>query len=119
MPEPLRILYALAAQDQYVFGGIETYGRELMAGMAARGHAVDVLDTTPAVVYRNRRVSDYLPPGGFRRRYYLWKRTPYEDWRYHTILYRQSSKLTAVLRPTVLHALHLHTYGAIAGSRVP
>jgi len=44
---------------------------------------------------------------------------PYEDWRYHTILYRQAAKLTSAFRPDVLHAMHLHSYGAIAGSRAP
>jgi glycosyltransferase involved in cell wall biosynthesis len=115
----LRIVYALADQDRFAHGGIETYGRELMAGMAARGHAVEVLDTTPSVVYQARRAIDWLPPRGFRRRYYMWKRTSYEDWQYHSVLARLSAKQTAEFGATVLHAMHLHSYGAIAGSRVP
>ena len=117
--KPLRILYALEAHHGPIHGGIETYGRELMAAMAARGHTIDVLDTTASAVYREERLIDSWPRPGFRHTYYLWKRLPLEDWRYHTILSRQASQLTSGFRPDVMHALHLHTYGAIAGSRSP
>jgi glycosyltransferase involved in cell wall biosynthesis len=117
--KPLRILFALAAQEGHAYGGIETYGRELMAGMAARGHAIEVLDTTPSAVYGEPHGANWWPATGFRRRYYLWKRTSYEDWRYHTILYRKAAKLASAFRPDVLHSLHLHSYGAIAGSGTP
>ena len=100
-------------------GGIEAYGRQLIDGIAARGHTVEIVEAAPDVVYRNLRLEDYWPSAAFSRRYYYWRRTPSEDYRYHRALQRHAKAITRSFQPDVVHSLHLHWYGGILGADAP
>ncbi len=115
----MRILYVGSARNLTSPGGIETYGRELIKGMAARGHEVACLDTSPDDVATDGRLQDYWPAGSFRQRYYFRRRFPHEDFRFHMALRRRAARMTAAFRPDLVHALHTYPFGAIVDSRVP
>ena len=115
----MRILYVASARNFNSPGGIETYGRELMKGIAGRGHSVECLETTPDLIAADRRLADYWPAPAFRQRYYLRRRFPHEDYRFHMALRRRASRMTAAFRPDVIHALHSYPLGAVIDAHQP
>jgi phosphatidylinositol alpha-1,6-mannosyltransferase len=118
-PVPLRLLYVSSAGNLADNGGIETYGRELIRGMADRGHQVELVDASPASVSRDIGVSDFWPRRPFRRKYFFWRRFPHEDYRYHSALRRRSRAVIRAFQPDVVHSLHLYPWGAIVDGQVP
>ena len=115
----MRILYTAGAKNLDNPGGIETYGRELMKGIAGRGHVVECVETGADVVAADRRIWDYWPAPAFRQRYYVRRRFPHEDLRFHMALRRRAQRARAAFRPDITHALHLYPLGAIVGAREP
>jgi phosphatidylinositol alpha-1,6-mannosyltransferase len=112
----LRLLYV--SPPTGALGGIETYSRDLAAAMADAGHEVEIVETgRPASTSLDLR--NYLPPAELRQRYYLWRRTDYEDVRYQTSLYRRTRAVARAFRPHVVHALHVHPCGAVLGVDAP
>jgi phosphatidyl-myo-inositol dimannoside synthase len=115
----LRILYVAGARNLDNPGGIETYGRELIKGISGRGHVVEYFETAAEVVAADRRIRDYWPAPAFRQRYYLRRRFPHEDLRFHMALRRRALRTRAAFRPDITHALHVYPLGAIVGAREP
>jgi glycosyltransferase involved in cell wall biosynthesis len=116
---PLRILYVSGTASQAFLGGIETYGRELIRGLRSRGQVVEVLEASAESVYAHSSPRDLWPASPFRQRYYFWKRTPHEDYRYHVALRRQTRAVALAFRPDVIHSLHTHRFGAAIATRLP
>lgn len=116
----MRILYINPPGDIFHnIGGIETYAREVEAAMPQRGHDVKAISFNPTTVIRDLTLPDYFPRPSCLKRYYLWRTSYYNDYRYHSALYRQTSKTIKAFRPDLVHAFHTYQYGALLASNVP
>ena len=115
----MRILYGPVPRGSTIQAGLETYGRELMKGIAARGHVVECLDTAPEVLAADRHVRTIGQRRRSGRATHLRRRFPHEDYRFHTALRRRALRVRARFRPDLVHALHTYPLGAIVDSPEP
>jgi glycosyltransferase involved in cell wall biosynthesis len=105
---PMRILFAApVGVVTSAHGGIETYARELTAGIEARGHEVIRMVCDPHAILSNLSWHDRVPRWRFRQRYYFWRGIHIQDYRFHTALGRITRREIRRVRPHIVHALHL------------
>lgn len=100
-------------------GGIQTYVREVEAALRARGHEVASIGFDPPAVMANLGWRDYLPLWACRDRYYFWRTSYLDDYRYHGHLHRHTLKAISELRPQLVHAFHTYQFGALLASDAP
>lgn len=114
----MRILYvAPPGALSNAHGGIETYARELIAGMRQRGHSVEVLVCDPGTLLAQLSWEDRVPRWRFRQRYYFWRRFHLQDYRYHNALARVTRKALRQFEPQLVHALHLYQLASLLEAR--
>lgn len=94
-------------------GGIETYARDVTAAIAARGHTTRSVNLDPHVILPNLKFRDRIPSLRFNKRYYLWRTSYLDDYRYHNAIRRISNQVALEFRPDLVHSFHAYHYGAI------
>ena len=114
---PVRVLYAHAPGATGSYGGIQTYGAELARGMRERGHEVLELAFDPQVILAG--ALDVLPRRPYWQPEFLWRRSYYQDFRYHQAVQKEVEAAARRFKPELLHVLHVYQLGAIEAATVP
>jgi len=113
----VKILYALAPGDPSSIGGIQSYQRELMEGMRSRGHRLQSVAFLPEEILSSPR--DRLPRWPYLHPQYFWRKSYYQDYRYHQWVQRRVKEAVERFRPDLVHVFHLHQLGALRASAAP
>lgn len=110
----MRILYLSAPADIVKLGGIQRYEHDVGEAIAARGHDVRWLPCRPAEALTQLTWRDRVPAPAYWTSFYFWRRTYFEDFRFHQHTARRVRDACRDFAPDLVHSFHLYNAGALA-----
>ena len=113
----VRVLYI--TPELTTVGGVQTYCRELAAGVAAAGCDVSVLQIAAADLLKRLTLFDRLPSLAYWERFYFWRAMYTQDYRFHKVLCRDVHRRIQLWQPDTVHVMHVYLGTALRNAGVP